>query len=121
MGVEAPWSAPRAAEFDSQTLDSWAQANLKTEIGRSLQTAVQPNWGAEPRDLSLLRPVLHSRGREREEPGLAHPAHHHRGGAQESRLEGGTQLISIRMAKALGKNRVELGVPVKSIPSTTGA
>ena len=51
-----PGAPPRAAEFDSQTLETWAQANLKTaEAGKTvLETAVQPNWGAEPRDLSLL-------------------------------------------------------------------
>ena len=122
VGVEAPWSSPRAAEFDSQTLETWAQANLKTEIGRKVfETAVQPNWGAEPRDLSLLYVLFYiaAAGNEKN-PGSIIRLISTPGGAQESRVEGGTQLISIRMAKALGKKRVELGVPVKSIRQHNG-
>jgi monoamine oxidase len=122
VGVEAPWSSPRAAEFDSQTLESWAQANLKTASGKKVfETAVQPNWGAEPRDLSLLYVLFYiaAAGNEKN-PGSLVRLITTPGGAQESRLEGGTQLISIRMAKALGRKRVELGVPVKSIRQHNG-
>ena len=122
VGVEAPWSSPRAAEFDSQTLETWAQANLKTASGKKVfETAVQPNWGAEPRDLSLLYVLFYiaAAGNEKN-PGSLVRLISTPGGAQESRLEGGTQLISIRMAKALGKKRVELGVPVKSIRQHNG-
>ncbi len=122
VGVDAPWSSPRAAEFDSQTLETWAQANLKTEIGRKVfETAVQPNWGAEPRDLSLLYVLFYiaAAGNEKN-PGSIIRLISTPGGAQESRVEGGTQLISLRMAKALGKKRVELGVPVKSIRQHNG-
>ncbi|HEU0024975.1 MAG TPA: FAD-dependent oxidoreductase, partial [Thermoleophilaceae bacterium] len=41
------------------------------------------------------------------------------GGAQESRLDGGSQLIAIRMARAVGR-RVELGVPVRGITQRKG-
>ncbi len=121
VGVNAPWAAARAAEFDSQTLDSWAQANLKTEGGKSLlTTAVQPNWGAEPRDLSLLYVLFYvaAAGNEKN-PGSLVRLITTGGGAQESRLDGGTQLISIRMARALG-HRVELGVPVRGITQRKG-
>ena len=121
VGVNAPWSAARAAEYDSQTLESWAQANLTTEAGRTiLQTAVQPNWGAEPRDLSLLYVLFYiaAAGNEKN-PGNLLRLISTGGGAQESRLEGGTQLIALRMAKALGK-RVELGVPVRGITQKKG-
>ena len=121
VGVDAPWNAARAAEYDSQTLDSWAQANLQTEGGKALlTTAVQPNWGAEPRDLSLLYVLLYiaAAGNEKN-PGNLLRLITTGGGAQESRLDGGTQLIAIRMAKALGK-RVELGVPVRGITQRKG-
>jgi monoamine oxidase len=121
VGVEAPWNAARAAEYDSLTLDSWAQANLQTEAGKTiLTTAVQPNWGAEPRDLSLLYVLFYiaAAGNEKN-PGNLLRLITTGGGAQESRLDGGTQLISIRMAKALG-HRVELGVPVRGITQRKG-
>ena len=53
--VAAPWRAPRAAEWDSQTFETWKQANLTSATGKAvLDTATQAIWGAEPRDLSLL-------------------------------------------------------------------
>ena len=119
--MDAPWNAARAAEYDSVTLESWAQANLQTEAGKTiLTTAVQPNWGAEPRDLSLLYVLFYiaAAGNEKN-PGNLLRLITTGGGAQESRLDGGTQLISIRMAKALG-NRVELGVPVRGITQRKG-
>ena len=88
--------------------------------GTLLTTAVQPNWGAEPRDLSLLYVLFYiaAAGNEKN-PGNLLRLITTGGGAQESRLDGGTQLIAIRMAKALG-NRVELGVPVRGITPEEG-
>jgi monoamine oxidase len=121
VGVQAPWKHPRADELDSKTLETWAQENLTTDTGKALlQTAVQPNWGAEARDLSFLYVLFYiaAAGNEKN-PGSILRLITTGGGAQESRVSGGTQLISIRMAKALGK-RVELGVPVRGITQRNG-
>ena len=82
---------------------------------------MQPNWGAEPRDLSLLYVLFYvaAAGNEKNPGSLAAARSPPGGGAQESRLDGGTQLISIRMARALG-HRVELGVPVRGITQRKG-
>jgi monoamine oxidase len=121
VGVAAPWNSPRAAELDSQTLETWMQANLTTETGKlALQAAVQPNWGAEPRDLSLLYVLFYiASAGNAGNPGSLVRLISTPGGAQESRLEGGAQLIALRMAKALGR-RVELGVPVRAITQKGG-
>ena len=37
------------------------------------------------------------------------------GGAQERRIKGGTQLLAIKLAKRLGKNRIALNAPVRRI------
>ena len=49
VGVDAPWTPPRAAEFDSQTLETWAQANLKTATGKKSSRPPCSRTGAPSR------------------------------------------------------------------------
>jgi len=114
--VDAPWKAPRAREWDSQTLETWAQANVTTVNGRAaFDTAVQPNWGAEPRDLSLLFVLFYIAAAGNESnPGSLLRLITTAGGAQETRFVGGTQLIALRLAKRLG-SRLVLESPVRGI------
>jgi monoamine oxidase len=114
--VDEPWKAARADEWDSQTLETWKQANMTTPSGKAtLDTAVQANWGAEPRDLSLLFVLFYiaAAGNERN-PGSILRLTTTGGGAQETRFVGGTQLIALRLAKRLG-SRVVLESPVRGI------
>src|SRR3954470_22725813 len=114
--VDEPWKAARAREWDSQTLETWKQANLTTANGKALlDTLVQPNWGAEPRDLSLLFVLFYiaAAGNERT-PGSLIRLTTTGGGAQETRFVGGTQLIALRLADRLG-SRVVLESPVRGI------
>ncbi|HWD68189.1 MAG TPA: FAD-dependent oxidoreductase, partial [Caulobacteraceae bacterium] len=47
---EAPWTAPKAAEWDSQTLESWIVANLRTKAAREFARLVPRGaWAAEAR------------------------------------------------------------------------
>jgi monoamine oxidase len=108
--LEAPWEAPNAVRLDSQTAWSWMRRNVYTRGGRSLmEIATQAVWAVEPAELSLLHMLfyIHSAGRfdlllDTE------------GGAQQDRFEGGSQLVSIRMAEELG-DPVELSAPVRRI------
>jgi monoamine oxidase len=108
--LEAPWEAPNAVRLDSQTAWSWMRRNVYTRGGRSLmEIATEGVWAVEPAELSLLHMLfyIHSAGRfelllETE------------GGAQQDRFEGGSQLVSIRMAEELGE-AVELSAPVRRI------
>ena len=53
--VDAPYDSPKAAEYDSQTLETWIANNSTTERFRRLAaTATRPIFGAEPREISLL-------------------------------------------------------------------
>jgi hypothetical protein len=46
--VDAPWDAPQARAWDSQTFETWAEANLSTEGARLLlQAAANAIWGAD--------------------------------------------------------------------------
>jgi monoamine oxidase len=108
--VEAPWQAGEAARWDSQTVETWLQANVPSAGARQLiELTVQAVFSAEPHDLSLLHLLfyIHSAGSLLELVEVT-------GGAQERRFHQGAQYISSRMAEALG-DRVHLGTPVHTI------
>lgn len=108
--ADAPWAAAKAKEWDSQTLWSWMRRNVYTQGGRdALSLAVEAVWAAQPEDLSLLHVLFYiSSG------GGLDALLETEGGAQDARVVGGTQLISIRMAEELG-DRVVLDAPVRHI------
>jgi monoamine oxidase len=108
--LEAPWQAPQAEGWDSQTMATWMDANVPSEGARTwLTLAIRSVFAVEPRDLSLLHTLfyIHSGG------SLNVLASVQRG-AQESRFSGGAQEISNRVAAALGE-RVILNAPVHTI------
>ena len=108
--LDRPWTAPNAASLDGQTLETFKLANSSTAGARFLfDLAIRAVFAAEPRDISLLHGLfyLHSGGGIINLTSTA-------GGAQDSRFHGGSQLVSIRMAKSLGR-RVVLNAPVRRI------
>jgi monoamine oxidase len=113
--LDKPWTAPKAAEWDSQTFQSWIDRNLFTDDSRALlQLAVESVFSAQPRDLSLLGVLfyIHSGG-------SLELLLNTEGGAQEARIVGGSQRIALAMAAALGE-RVLLGSPVMRIDHDAG-
>jgi monoamine oxidase len=115
--LDAPWKAPNAVEWDSQTFDSWKRANILTPNGRKLlDLAIQAIFSAEARDVSLLYVLhyIHSAGNLEQ---LINTD----GGAQETRIEGGTQEISNRLVKQqIGSKRVLLNNAVLQIVQKPG-
>ncbi len=114
--VDAPWRAARAAEWDSQTFESWKQALLTTASGKATLDAIaQALWGAEPRDISLLFALFYvaAAGNERT-PGTFFRLTTTGNAAQDSRLVGGSALIARRLARRLGR-RVVLDSAVRRI------
>jgi len=108
--LDKPWTAPKAAEWDSQTFQSWIDRNLFTDDSRNLlQLAVEAVFSAHPRDLSLLGVLfyIHSGG-------SLEMLLNTEGGAQEARIVGGSQRIALAMAAELGE-RVLLNSPVLRI------
>ena len=114
--VDAPWSAPNAKAYDSQTLASWIDANSITPQFKELvKVATRPIFGADPDELSLLFVLFYIAASGNESNvGTFERNFNTRGGAQETRFVGGSQVICDRMAKALGK-RLLLRSPVKRI------
>jgi monoamine oxidase len=123
LDIDAPWTSANAAEWDSQTFETWKQANAVTDSGKFLlDLATEAVWAAEPRDVSLLHYLFYIRAATDDSPGtqvdfqrLINTA----GGAQESRFVGGSQLVSIKLAQQLGR-RVLLGQPVRRIIQRKG-
>ncbi len=110
------WTSPDARKLDAQTFQTWIDANA-TKAGTKwgLQLAFEAIWAAEPSDVSLLHALFYiaSAGNAKT-PGSLIRLSSTAGGAQDSRFVGGSQKVSIEVAKRLGK-RVVLGAPVRRI------
>jgi monoamine oxidase len=114
--VDAPWTAPNAAEWDGQTLETWIKNNTATQRFRDvLPIATRPIFGAEARELSLLFTLFYiaSSGNETN-PGTFERNFDTRNGGQQERFVGGSWTIPLKMAAELG-SRVMLGQPVRRI------
>ncbi|GAC1611436.1 MAG: FAD-dependent oxidoreductase [Mycobacteriales bacterium] len=124
--LDKPWTAPRAAAWDGMTVQSWMDfgdtargadglpgtggPGVLSPGGRKLiALAVQSVFSAEPRDLSFLHALFYIRS-----AGSLESLINTGGGAHHDRIVGGTQLMSIRAAAALG-DRVRLSSPVRRI------
>jgi monoamine oxidase len=114
--VDTPWTAASAADWDGQTLETWIKQHSVTPQFRELvSVATRPIFGAEPRDLSLLFVLFYIAASGNEQnPGTFERNFNTRDGAQEERLEGGSQLPAKRVAKALGDS-VVLDSPVSRV------
>jgi monoamine oxidase len=114
--VDAPWEAPDARIWDSQTFETWKEANLPSAGSRALfDAAVNAIWGADARDFSLLYALWYiAAAGNGQHPGNLERLVSTAGGAQESRFVGGSQLVSIKLAEQLGR-RVVLESPVRLI------
>ena len=108
--LDAPWEAPNAEQWDATTFGQWLDQNVATAEARSLYTLVfSVINGQDPHATSFLFAlfVIHSGGGIARLIGTS-------GGAQNSRFVGGSQEISLRMARRLG-SRVFLQTPVDHI------
>ena len=71
--VTAPWTAPKAAEWDATTLEAFKQANVKTPGGRAIfDAAAEAVFGAEaPGSRSCSRSSTRRRRATRRRPGAS--------------------------------------------------
>lgn len=112
---ERPWESEKAVRWDSQTFATWMRRSVRTPTARDLiRLGIWAVWAVEPEDLSLLHVLFYIRS-----AGSFNALLDTEGGAQDSRLVGGTQLISLRMAEELG-DAVRLSSPVRRIVSGSG-
>jgi monoamine oxidase len=113
--VDAPYKAPRAREWDGQTLHTWLVRNGASRDAMEAFNSVADLWGADTQDLSLLYALFYiAAAGDEKTPGTLDRLLNIQDGAQELRFVGGSQLLAQRMAAALG-DRVILSAPVRSI------
>jgi monoamine oxidase len=118
--LDTPWTAPRAKEWDSQTVQTWLEANTRNADALAAFASLADLWGAELRDVSLLYFLFYIAAAGTEgTPGTLERLLDIRDGAQEQRFVGGSQLLAQRIAAALG-DRVMLSTPVREIDWTGG-
>jgi monoamine oxidase len=110
LDPEAPWRARTAAELDAGTLAEWLERSMLTRKARKLmRIAGRTVWGAEPEDMSLLHALFYMRS-----AGGLDPLLDVEGGAQESRIVGGSAVLAERIAEGLGGS-LRLGFPVSAV------
>ncbi len=110
VSAEAPWEAPDAAELDGQTFETWIRRSARTRVAReALALSCRAVFAVEPSDISLLHVLFYAAS-----SGGWDDLLDTEGGAQQDRIVGGSQLISLRMAEELGE-RIRLSAPVRSI------
>ncbi len=110
IDAEHPWAAERAAELDSETLADWCARNVRTPIARELlDLAGRTVWGTGPEEISMLHALFYIRA-----AGSFDKLIDTEGGAQQDRLEGGAQVLALRLAARLG-DRVRLDAPVRRV------
>ena len=108
--LDEPWRTAEAAAWDAQTVDAWLAANSKTEVGLGYwRTLVPALFCAEASEISLLHFLFYLRSGGTLDRLVATS-----GGAQESRLEGGSQRLASLLADQLS-DVVRLGAPVTAI------
>ena len=113
--LDAPWTAPKAMQWDSQTVWSWMRHNMATRTGRSMmELAIAAVWAAMPGDVSLLHLLfyIHSGG----SMDLLLDTE---GGAQQDRFVEGAGNLAGRLGDTLG-DRLVTRSPVRAIQHGPG-
>ncbi|MGD9529531.1 flavin monoamine oxidase family protein [Pseudonocardia sp.] len=110
VDTHAPWETDGAEDLDRQTLDQWLTARTDDTLALGfLRLLVPALFSAESPELSLLHFLFYAKSGNGLDTLVATT-----GGAQESRVVGGTHRISERMAEELG-DAVRLGAVVHTI------
>ncbi|MFC4784013.1 flavin monoamine oxidase family protein [Nocardioides sp. MAHUQ-72] len=110
VSLSSPWLTAEGDLWDSMTFESWLTAEVEdAEALQYLRVLVPTIFSAETFELSLLHFLFYVKS-----AGSLGMLMGIRGGAQESRVLGGSHRISERMAEDLG-DAVRLGVRVHTI------
>lgn len=105
-----PWDSPDASRWDSQTVESWLQANVRSAAVQSvLRVLTRAVFSAETSQISFLYFLAYASA-----AGGLGALISTRGGAQERLFEGGAWQLAARMAADLGSS-VVLNAPVIAI------
>ncbi|WP_341230177.1 flavin monoamine oxidase family protein [Nocardioides salarius] len=108
VDTEHPWLTPDAGRLDAQTLHTWVRRHLRTAAGRAyFDLFAEAVLATGSGDVSLLHALFYTRSGQDLDTLMATGA-----GAQQDRVEGGSVLLSERMAEPLD---VRLGQVVSRV------
>ncbi len=111
VDIANAWNHPNASRWDSTTLDALRRTFMWSADARgTMDAAMRTIFGAESGDLSLLHALTYVRS-----AGSMNNLIATEGGFQHDRIAGGTQSVSLAIAKFIGEDRVLLGQPVSAI------
>ena len=108
--LEAPWTAPGAAELDAMTVETFLQRSVRSETARKLfRIAIEAVFACDASDVSLLHALFYVRAAGNLDILLSTDA-----GAQKDRFTDGAQAVAERLAEKAGAT-IELEAPVRRI------
>ena len=108
--VNTPWSASQAPEFDSMTFREWiVNQTLSEEDLVAIEASTALTFGAPPDGISFLHILQAAKS-----AGGFGSLEAVKGGAQQDRIVGGAQSLSLRMFEEL-RDHVQLDTPVVRI------
>lgn len=125
INLENPWQSPQAKKWDSMTLQSWMDKQMKFSKAKTLFTiAAEAIWAANPNEISFLHALFYTRSGVDLDTLM-----NVKGGAQEERIVGGAQQPALKLAKELEQeiklnstvthvSQNELGVKVSGVGFT---
>tara|TARA_Y100000385_G_C13108386_1_gene649998 strand:+ start:5171 stop:6532 length:1362 start_codon:yes stop_codon:yes gene_type:complete len=110
LDLEKPWNHPNAEYLDGESLESWVRKHVRFKAAKDYFRLVsEAVFSTEAKDMSMLHFLFYLKSGGGIESLLNTDE-----GAQEDRIKGGTQQISIKLAERLGKD-VVLNCPVHRI------
>ncbi|GFN74873.1 amine oxidase [flavin-containing] [Plakobranchus ocellatus] len=112
--MDTPWTAPKAAEWDRMTFRQFIEKTVWTKAGRFIvEDTVRLNNAVDPHEVSLLFVLWYLKT-----AGGIHMINATEGGAQERKIVGGTQQLSLGLAQRIGHENILLNQPVVKIDQT---
>ncbi|WP_320673206.1 flavin monoamine oxidase family protein [Patulibacter defluvii] len=124
LNPNEPWGNPRAAEWESDTVASFLRSRgplVSERVHQLAECLIEPSFGASNREVTLLLFARFVAGAGDENTiGTVERMLGSRNGAQDSRILGGSQIVSLAMANQLGGQRVVLNAPVRRITQAGG-
>jgi monoamine oxidase len=118
IDVRAPWKHPKADFWDNQTYQSWLDGAVSKPAAKFLERiAFESIFSAEPDEVSLLYVVTYIAGAGNSTTkGTLERLISGDGGAQQTRIVGGSQLLATKLANNLSNNvRIIMNAPVRHI------
>ena len=121
LPLDRPWEWSDAREWDGKTFETWKLEKFNKRGARvAMDVVAEAVFACEPRDVSALFVLWYigQAGNDGTDGSLARLIST-AGGAQESRFVGGSERVSKKLAKRLGR-RLVLGAPVNRIENRKG-